>query len=124
MAILALLRDNTSHPSADEIYKSLQPRFPTMSLATVYNTLRLLRKDGRLKELRIDSSRMRFDPNTSPHHHIICLGCGKVVDFFSELNIEHKAAEASGFKIVGSEISFYGYCPECLQKEKDKAKER
>lgn len=113
MAILSFLEGNTSHPSAEEIHKALSPLFPTMSLATVYNTLRSLRLENGVLELRIDADRMRFDPNTKPHHHIICLACGKVVDVFRDLDIERDAADTSGFHIIRSEVSFYGYCPEC-----------
>ncbi len=119
MAILSFLEGNTSHPSAEEIHKALSPRFPTMSLATVYNTLRSLRLENGVLELRIDADRMRFDPNTKPHHHIICLECGKVVDVFRDLDIERDAAEDSGFHIVKSEVSFYGYCPQCDRARKN-----
>lgn len=119
MAILSFLEGNTSHPSAEEIHKAMSPRFPTMSLATVYNILHSLRLENGVLELRIDADRMRFDPNTNPHQHIICLECGKVIDVFRDLDIERDAAEDSGFHIVRSEVSFYGYCPQCDRARKN-----
>ena len=72
LAILEYLEGNKNHPSAEDIYKALKPRFPSMSFATVYNTLEILVKKGVIKELNIESSRKRFDPFTHPHHHFFC----------------------------------------------------
>lgn len=116
MAILAYLKGNAGNPTAEEIHRALALRFPTMSLATVYNTLRLLRREGNLIEMTVDKSRLYIDPETRPHHHVTCLECGKQADVFSELDVAVGPAEASGFRVIRSEVSFYGYCPDCLRK--------
>ena len=80
-AILEYLISSESHPTADEIYKSLESDFPNMSVATVYNNLRVFRNAGLIKELTYGDASSRFDFVTHDHYHIICDECGTIVDF-------------------------------------------
>ncbi len=116
LAILEYLDGNTSHPSAEDIYREVKKRFPTMSFATVYNTLEVLRKRGNLLELTIDPERKRYDPNTSPHHHLICLRCKKIVDVHVDYRIDLPQKERESFEVFGNHIEFYGICNNCKQK--------
>ncbi len=79
MAIVHELVDDCTHPTAQELFERLRPTFPTMSFATVYNTLDALAKLGLVRSIRLGSA-VRFDPNTSSHHHAVCDACGAVVD--------------------------------------------
>ena len=71
-AILEYLIDSMSHPTADDIYKSLEGKFPNMSVATVYNNLRVFREVGLVKELTFGDASSRFDFVTTHHYHVIC----------------------------------------------------
>ena len=113
LAILDYLEGNKNHPSADEIYKTVKKAFPTMSFATVYTTLEMLRQRGMLAELTIDPAKKRFDPNTERHHHLICSGCRKVVDIHGAFCLDLPAGVADGFEVTGNHIEFYGICPAC-----------
>jgi len=113
LAILDYLEGNTSHPSAEDIYRALLEKFPTMSLATVYNTLDTLRLKGRVLELSIDPGKKRFDPNTKPHNHLICVECKKVADIGKTFNPGLVGDEMSNFEILGHHIEFYGICSSC-----------
>lgn len=113
LAILGCLEGNKSHPSADEIYAEVSKVFPTMSLATVYNTLEALRLKGEIRELTIDPDKKRFDPDTGLHHHLICTGCRKVVDIHVDYSLDVPGDESKDFEITGSHIEFYGLCPLC-----------
>lgn len=113
LAILDFLRENTEHPSAEDIYKDIRKRFPTMSLATVYNTLETLMKQGSVRELTIDAQKKRFDPNPEPHHHLICTGCKKIIDIYIEYQLQVPEDKKKGFDVVGNHIEFYGFCPDC-----------
>ncbi|HEX8948865.1 MAG TPA: Fur family transcriptional regulator [Dissulfurispiraceae bacterium] len=115
LAILHYLDGNTDHPSAEDIYKAMAKDFPTMSFATVYNTLETLRQKGSVIELTIDPARKRFDPNTEPHHHLICTRCKRVVDIHGHFSLEVPEEKRSGFTITGNHIEFYGICPECAK---------
>ncbi len=113
LAILEYLEGNTKHPSAEEIYREVSSRFPTMSFATVYNTLDALRQRGGVLELTIDPGKKRFDPNTEPHHHLICMKCKRIEDVHRRYDLPVPNASRSGFEITGNHIEFYGICPAC-----------
>lgn len=114
-AILSHLLDSIAHPSADDIYKALVPRFPSMSVATVYNNLRVFVDSGLVKELTYGDASSRYDANTSNHYHAQCRVCGKIVDFFypNLAEIEASAAMETGFQVEGHRVEVYGTCKDC-----------
>ncbi len=120
MAIMDILEDNTSHPSADEIFARVRETYPTMSFATVYNTLEALTERGRVVELSIDPRKRRYDPNTAPHHHLMCVVCGAISDIYEDFNLVLPEAEQGRFRIIESHVEFYGVCPKCDAKEEGK----
>ena len=119
-AILEYLIKSMSHPTADEIYKALEGKFPNMSVATVYNNLRVFREVGLVKELTYGDSSSRFDCNTSDHYHSICEECGKIVDFhYPGLDeVEALVEHVTGFKVNNHRMEVYGVCPDCQKTKK------
>ena len=117
LAILDYLDGNREHPSAEDIYRAVSKRFPTMSFATVYNTLEVLKKKGNVLELTVDADKKRFDPNIAPHHHLICLRCKRIVDIMSVYELSIPDAEKMDFEITGNHIEFYGVCDLCGKKK-------
>ncbi|MBI4827037.1 MAG: transcriptional repressor [Nitrospirae bacterium] len=113
LAILDYLRDNTSHPSAEDIYKIVLKNFPTMSFATVYNSLEAMKKSNCINELNIDPAKKRYDPNMSPHHHIICKNCNVIYDIHKNFDLSLPASMKRGFELLGNHIEFYGLCEKC-----------
>lgn len=120
LSILDHLDGNTSHPSADDIYRVVAKKNPSMSFATVYNTLNTLVRTGAVRELTIDPDRKRYDPDTSAHHHLICLECKKVADIPGDIPLEIPRGVARDFVILGSHIEFYGLCPTCKKLKRKK----
>jgi len=118
LAILQFLDGNTSHPSAEDIYRAVSKQYQSMSFATVYNTLHALTKAGVLRELTIDPERRRYDPDTSCHHHLICINCGRIVDVSGGVTVDLPSDMARDFTILGNHVEFYGRCPAC-QKQKN-----
>lgn len=116
-AILKYLDGNTSHPSAEDIFESVSAQYPMMSLATVYNTIEMLKDMGMLWELSIDDERKRYDPNTNMHHHLICSGCRKVVDVHMEFDLAVPETMLQGFELTGRHVEFYGLCADCRKSE-------
>lgn len=116
-AVLEYLLTSMSHPTADEIYKALEHKFPNMSVATVYNNLRILREIGLVRELTYGDDSSRFDSNMNEHYHIICEECGKIVDFhYPTLDeIESLAEKVSGFEISHHRMELYGKCKDCAK---------
>ncbi|MGM8213734.1 peroxide-responsive transcriptional repressor PerR [Virgibacillus sp. W0430] len=119
-AVLEFLLTSLNHPTADEIYKALENKFPNMSVATVYNNLRILREIGLVRELTYGDSSSRFDSNTEDHYHIICSECEKIVDFhYPSLNeVESLAEQITGFEVSHHRLELYGKCPECKKTAK------
>jgi len=120
LAIIELFAADHSHPTAQELFERLQKRFPTMSFATVYNTLDSLAKTGLSGTLRLGGA-ARFDPNTMPHHHAICDSCGMVADIPAQDDLAKKgddalAEAAPGFAIRSVERTYHGLCGRCQKR--------
>ena len=113
-AILEYLLETDTHPTAEDIFKKVQLRFPGVSLGTIYNTLNMLKEHGYILELTCGDMSSRFDSNTSGHYHATCSRCGRVVDFYSpRVEMDDLAAQATGFIIQTHSLFFYGICPPC-----------
>jgi Fur family peroxide stress response transcriptional regulator len=115
LMIFRCLEGNTSHPSAEEIYKKVKEVYPTVSFTTIYKTLETLRDLGEIAELTLDEERKHYDPNTETHHHIICSVCKKILDIFDDFSSLIKVPNAvkKDYTVDGFQISFYGTCKEC-----------
>ncbi|MDD6795535.1 MAG: Fur family transcriptional regulator [Clostridiaceae bacterium] len=115
LAVYKYLMNTYEHPSAETIYKAIQTDYPTMSLATVYKALKTLVDVGLVQEINVGEGNFRYDGNTDPHPHIQCIHCGKVSDLHS-FNLEYINEEAkkhTNFKVLSSQVYFYGECPDC-----------
>ncbi len=119
LAIIDYLEGNTTHPSAEEIHRAVSKKYRSLSVATVYNTLNTLAKSGALRELTIDPERKRYDPDTSRHHHLICVLCGKIVDIPGGIAVNLPGRMARDFTLLGNHIEFYGHCSPCTKKGRD-----
>lgn len=116
IAIFDYLEGNKDHPSAEDIYRSIKKKFPTMSFATVYNTLASLKKTGAIRELTIDPGKKRFDPDMKFHNHLVCVTCRRVVDIEENFKFELPAGMGNDFTLLESRVEFFGLCPECRKK--------
>jgi Fur family transcriptional regulator, ferric uptake regulator len=96
-------------------------RDATVSLATVYRTLKLFREEGLIDEMRLGGCNCRQYERTDStrHHHVVCRHCGRVVEFESPIvsQLVEEIERSSGFKVTGMEICLEGCCPECSKKE-------
>jgi len=117
LAILEYLQGNKSHPSAADIYRAVSKKHPTMSFATVYNTLDKLREKGQVLELSIDTGKKRFDPNATPHQHLLCVICKAIIDIHRNFVFDLQEGEMCDYEIIGSHVDFYGICPKCKKKK-------
>lgn len=117
-AILEYLIESKNHPTADDIYQDLEATFPNMSVATVYNNLRLFTKIGFVVEMSYGDASSRFDFTTHKHYHAICDNCGDIVDiYYPGLDdVESATEKLTGFQIRNHRLEMYGICPTCLKK--------
>lgn len=116
-AILTYLVESKSHPTADEIYRALEHQFPSMSVATVYNNLKVFVDTGLVREMTYGDASSRYDADLHDHYHAICVSCGKITDFDHEPvhSVEEAAVSATGFQIHGHRLEVYGLCPNCAK---------
>ena len=113
--LVRLITASEGHPSAAQLYEKITAQFPTMSQATVYKTLALLKEMNQVLEINLrDDS--HYDGNRpQPHPHLICMKCNKIVDGEVSLDQEalRKLEQVSGYTILRPQITFYGLCPDC-----------
>ncbi len=116
--VLEIIRHGRGHLDADEIYRRAREKQPRISLSTVYRTLQMLRKLGLIAELHFDEEHHHYEAKPSTeHHHLVCLGCGRIVEFQYPLArlVKRNVTEAKDFEITGSEVRMTGYCSKCHQ---------
>ena len=114
--ILEIIRHGRGHLDADEVYRRARERQAQISLSTVYRTLRLFRKLGLVEEVHFDDAHHHYEVKPpAEHHHLVCLGCGRVIEFHYPLSryVKRNVPEAKGFKVIETEIRMTGYCPKC-----------
>ncbi len=119
--LLKLIRQGKGHLDADELYRRAREKQPRLSLSTVYRSLHMFKKLGLVEELHFDEAHHHYEVKPSAeHHHLVCLDCGKVVEFHNQLSryIKRHVAEAKDFKIIDTELRMAGYCPKCRQERK------
>jgi Fur family peroxide stress response transcriptional regulator len=118
LAIQKFLEGNSSHPSAEDVFEALHQRFPTLSLATVYNTLEALRDRGEVVEVAGGPTKKRFDPVVRSHHHLICMRCQRIVDIPAKFSPVLTDKEKTGYQVIRSQVDFHGLCPDCRSRNK------
>ena len=116
LEILRVLAESRGHPSAETVHRRVATLFPTMSLATVYKTIAVLKKAGEILELEFSDRDNRYDgKRPKPHPHLVCQVCGAILD--PELDsldaLAGDLAAATGYRILSHRLEFYGVCPRC-----------
>jgi Fur family ferric uptake transcriptional regulator len=118
--ILDIIQKGKGHLDADEIYRRARAIQPRISLSTVYRTLKAFKEPGLIEELHFDESHHHYEMKPArKHHHLLCLGCGKVIEFPYSLTryLKRNVPEIRDFEIVDVELHLTGYCPQCRRKK-------
>ncbi len=105
-----------THPSADQVYVEVKKKLPSISLATVYRTLKLLNNQKKIIRISIGKE-SHFDGNTNPHQHAICSKCGKIIDLFNDKINQYALDNLKIKKFHPTEVSiiYKGYCDKCKE---------
>ena len=117
--LLGLMRDTGGHVDAKELYKRALSNGASVSLATVYRCLHLFKELGLVEEIWLGQTRCYYEiKQSAQHQHLVCRGCGKVIEFKSPLisTLTDKLQREKGFNITKAELHFEGYCQECQRK--------
>lgn len=119
-AILRVLRNTKSHPTADLIYEEVRKEIPNISKGTVYRNLKVLREGGQISELNLNGTVSRFEAKQESHYHFRCEQCGRVFDVDEPIDraLDGKVAKRTGFKISYHQLEFRGVCHDCQHKQR------
>ena len=108
VAVAEFVLQTDTHPTADEVWATVRRRCPTLSRATVYNTLNLFAEKGLLKLQPLKDGVIVFDPHVEPHHHLIDDETGKVFDVpWNAVKITG-AATVDGFEVREYQVVMRG----------------
>jgi Fe2+ or Zn2+ uptake regulation protein len=117
--ILDIINQTKGHIAAEEIYRLAKQKSPRMSLSTVYRALQVLKKEGLVEGIDLGNDRYHYEIKRQDHHHMVCRGCGKVIEFQCPFGKElmSRLAKENDFEITGVSLTLSGYCPECRRKK-------
>lgn len=104
------------HPTAEELLQKIRKIDPTFSRATLYRNLNAFCEEGKIVKLSFLEGADRFEIAGAPHYHIVCANCGRI----ENVNIKPIATPSLilDFDVVGHDLTFYGICPKCKEKQK------
>lgn len=108
------------HYSVEELYHELRSETPHIGYSTIYRTMKLLTECGLASERKFRDGISRFEPVHKTHHHdhLICTGCGKIIEFTNR-NIERlqqTVARRYKFITASHKLELYGLCDACQKK--------
>jgi Fur family peroxide stress response transcriptional regulator len=115
IAICKFALFSREHPSVQRIYREVKKIHPTVSLATVYKTLQILKESGLVQELDFPQNQTRFDAYLEPHINLVCLRCGNIQDLDDPVAREliKRVTAATKFTPTGQRLDVYGICKKC-----------
>lgn len=117
--LLELIRETNGHIDAKELFRLASNKDKSISPATVYRSLNLFKQLGLIDEQRLGQAHCYYELKHSPQHqHLICSGCGKVIDFDCPLNdLVERVTKENNFTVTKAEVYLEGYCSDCVKKE-------
>lgn len=116
IAIIKHLISNRTHHTAESIYKAILKEYPNISLATVYNTLKILVKEGFITMLSVEGEKTFYDSTVGEHSHFVCRICGRIKDVSAK---PPKIRFVNDDKVEEIQVYFFGVCRECIARRRD-----
>ena len=120
LAIFRELLAAEDHPSPETLHRRVKKAMPSLSLATIYKTLDALEELGLIEEVSPVGDVKRYDGNHRPHHHLVCVRCKRVTDFYDpELDtLAPPARQLGGFVVQSTTVQVKGLCAACDRRER------
>jgi Fur family peroxide stress response transcriptional regulator len=119
--ILEYLYQQKNHPTVEDIFREISvkyPEFHALSVTTIYNNLKILKKLGLLKEIYSHNGSTRFDCNTDNHHHLLCTNCGRITDYYFPIALPLDELQSEqDFAVRDIYVELRGFCRECRTNE-------
>ncbi|MBL0721777.1 MAG: transcriptional repressor [Sulfurovum sp.] len=114
LEIVDILHKN-GHINIDDLYKELQNKFPSLSLATIYKNINIMCDKLFLLEVKIPHQKNVYELSKKEHSRVVCSKCNAIMDInLDTLNILNQAKKLSNYNLDTSLIVFNGTCPKCL----------
>ncbi len=125
LTLKALLANRGKHLSAEEVYNLVKRQAADVGLATVYRALELFQEVGLIHAIDFGDGRKRYDfgmedgGDQHHHHHLICIKCGKIIEFNEDLldEIESRVNQKYNFTITNHQLKIFGICSQCTGKK-------
>jgi Fur family transcriptional regulator, peroxide stress response regulator len=118
VAIYRELLSTGEHPSAEIIYKKIKNYYSSISLTTIYRTLETFEKLGIISVANVLHDAARYDANLDNHHHLVCIVCKKVEDFYDEslANLGLPKKSIYSYKLLSYTVQINGICKNCQKR--------
>ena len=115
VAVFEILCERGGHPSVDQVYQRVRKQFPMISLNTVYQTIEALVDLKVVSPLGYGLEAVRYETDSAPHHHAVCLACKRIIDVFDATLERVKPPQAVNeqLQVLGHRVEFFGYCAGC-----------
>jgi Fur family ferric uptake transcriptional regulator len=114
-AILEVFLEVEGHITGEELHRRVRRKFPQIGYTTVYRTMKLLCEAGLASERHFDDGVTRFEIQHEHHDHLVCVRCGKIVEFECSMieSAQERIVKAHGFRLLRHRHELYGHCPSC-----------
>ena len=116
--VLSVIQQSEKHLSAEEVYRLVKERLPSIVLATVYNNLNALTEQNMIQRVNIHGQRAYYDKNIIPHDHVVCDCCGEIKDI-AVGNLLPLLRERSGIAITSYQLNLHYICEDCREKQEN-----
>lgn len=119
LAILHILHHSGGHLSPVEVFEQAQNELPSLTETTVYRTLEFLEENGLVRPTLTGNGHLAYEISRHEHHHLVCRACGQEMEVDHELikSMMQTLETASGYKLTGSHLTFFGLCSSCQSSE-------
>jgi Fur family ferric uptake transcriptional regulator len=114
-AILEVFLATTGHITSDDLYQKVREKHRRIGYTTVYRTMKLLCEAGLATERHFDDGVTRYEIQQEHHDHLVCVRCGKIVEFECSMieSAQDDIAQEYGFRLLRHRHELYGHCPDC-----------
>ncbi len=117
LVIWQALKEMRNHPSPEEVFARVRPQLPTVSLATVYNSINLFLETGVFRQVNAHHRKLRIETNATPHPHLVCRQCRTISDLDAGLfdNLPAPRDLPDGFVAEHVAVDVIGLCSSCRE---------
>jgi Fur family ferric uptake transcriptional regulator len=120
-AILEVFLGIRGHITSEDLFRKVRELHPRIGYTTVYRTMKILCDAGLAIERHFDDGATRYEIDQRHHDHLVCVRCGKIVEFESSMieGAQNDIVERYGFRLLRHSHELYGYCSDCQQESGD-----